>query len=147
MLGDGTGKLFVYDEYSPVESRTIREHIAAIQMGEPGLPAAAVGGAKSEGNWRQQAQADGYPIHQPDQPDIEVGIGRVYAAIKAGQLFVTANCVRLIDDLTNYSREVDDAGNVLNDIEDQHSFHRADALRYVVGWLRRATVDFFFKVL
>ena len=145
--GKRTGKRFVYDEYSPSESRTVKEHIAAIQKGEPGLPAAAVGGAKSEGNWRQQAAADHYPINPPDQPDVEVGIGRVYEAIKAGKLCVTANCVKLIEDLNNYSREIDDAGNVLNDIEDKETFHRADALRYIVSWLDRTGIDFFFKVI
>jgi hypothetical protein len=35
---------------------------------------------------------------------------------------------------------------VLNDLEDAHSFHHNDALRYVVGYLRRAGVDFWFRV-
>lgn len=145
--GKKTGKLYVYREYSPEDSMTMKEHIAAMRQGESGLPAAAVGGAKSEGNWRMQAAADGYPIHQPDQPDVEVGIGRVYTAIKTGELYVTSNCVKLIDDLTNYSREVDDLGNVLNDIEDKETYHRADALRYAVSWLRRGGIDFFFRVI
>ena len=71
----------------------------------------------------------------------------MYTAIQTGNLVVTENCVKLIDDLNTYSREVDEAGNVLNDIEDKETYHRADALRYVVGWLRRAGVDFFFKVV
>ncbi len=140
-------RLYVYREYAPKESRTMREHIAEMRKGEAALPRAAVGGAKSEGNWRSQSAADGYPIHPPDQPDVEVGIGRVYTAIKTDQLYVTEDCPRLIDDLTNYSREVDDAGNVLNDLEDKASFHLADSARYIVSWLRPATVDFFFKVI
>lgn len=140
-------KLYVYREYVPEESKSMKEHIAEMRKGELGLPRAAVGGAKSEGQWRIQAAEDGYPIHQPDQPDVEVGINRVYAAIKSDQLFVAANCVKLIDDLNTYSREIDDAGNVLNDIEDKETYHRADALRYIVSWLRRAGVDLLLKVI
>jgi len=145
--GQKTGRLCVYKEYAPEESRKIKDHIGALKHGERGLPVAAVGGSKSEGNWRTQFAVDGYPVHPPDQPDVEVGIGRVYAAIQTDQLFVTANCARLIDDLNTYSREVDEAGNVLNDLMDKETYHRADALRYVVGWLKQAGVNLFFRVV
>lgn len=142
-----TGRLVAYREYAPEESKAINEHIAVMRSGEPGLPSAAVGGAKSEGNWRVQFAVDGYPVHQPDQPDVEVGIGRVYATIKEENLLVCNNCTRLIDDLNNYSREVDEAGNVLNDIMDKETYHRADSLRYICSWLRRGAPGIYFKVV
>lgn len=145
-VGKKTGRLCVYREYSPEDSKKIADHIADLKKGEKGLPVAAVGGSKSEGNWRTQFSVDGYPIHPPDQPDVEVGILRVYEAIQTGELFVTANCTKLIDDLNTYSREVDEMGNVTNDLCDKESYHRADALRYVVGWLKQSGVNLFLKV-
>ena len=145
--GKPSGRLCVYREYSPDESKKIADHIIELKRGESKLPLAAVGGSKSEGNWRIQFADDGYPVNPPDQPDVEVGIIRVYGMIQTDQLFVTSNCERLIDDLDTYSREIDDAGNILNDISDKETFHRADALRYVIGWLRQAGINFFFKVI
>lgn len=150
----GTQKLVAFAEYRPEESRNVREHIAAMkevvrkacQLPEGRIPDVCVGGAKSEGQWRQEFAAAGWPIHQPDQPDVEVGITRTYAGFREDKLFITEDCPRLLSDVLEYSREVDELGNVTNDIEDKESFHSADALRYIVSYLRRASVDFYFRV-
>jgi hypothetical protein len=108
-------------------------------MEGPNYPplAACIGGAKSEGQWRLDFADAGWPIYPPDQPEVEVGIDRVYAVIKTGRLRVTDVCPRLIDDLNSYSRPVDEAGNVLEGLEDKELYHSADALRYPISWLNR----------
>jgi hypothetical protein len=42
----------------------------------------------------------------------------------------------LIDDLGSYSREVDELGEPTERIEDKDSWHRLDALRYIMAHLR-----------
>jgi hypothetical protein len=146
--------LHVYAEYAPNEARSAREHVAAMRQlrqqieGQNHPPlSACVGGSRSEGQWRLDFGAEGWPIQPPDQPDVERGIDRVYARIKSDHLRVSAACPRLLADLTAYSRPVDEAGNVLEGLEDKEIHHAADAARYVVSWLDRTGMDFFFKVL
>jgi Terminase large subunit, T4likevirus-type, N-terminal len=140
-------RLTVYREYRPQEARSIGDHVAAMRALEPNYVHHCVGGAMSEEQWRIDFADAGWPIAAPDQPEVEVGIDRVYACIKQGLFRVTADCPFLIEDLGSYSRAVDEAGNVLNDLLDKELAHSADALRYIVGWLNRTTWDFFFRVV
>ena len=144
----------VYGEYRPEEARSAAEHVAAMKAlrrrieGDDLPPVvASIGGSKSENQWRLDFGSAGWPIHAPDQPDVEVGIGRVYATIKTGRLRVCENCPRLIDDLNSYSRPVDDAGNVLEGLEDKETYHSADALRYPMSWLNRLGPAYHFEVV
>jgi hypothetical protein len=101
------------------------------------LPDLCVGGAKSEGQWRAEFGAHGWPISEPDQKEVEVGIARCYAAFREDKLFVTKDCPFLLDDIRNYSREVDDEGNPISDtIQDKDAFHSVDSMRYIVSYLR-----------
>lgn len=151
----GTQKLVVFAEYRPDESRTAAEHVAAMKatirraykIPHDRIPDSCVGGSKSEGQWRAEFNAAGWPIQQPDQPDVEVGITRVYSGFREDKLFITEDCPRMLTDIVEYSREVDEMGNVLNDLEDKESYHSADSLRYPVSYLRRDSIDFFFKVI
>jgi hypothetical protein len=153
----GTGKRVAFAEYRPQESRKAADHIAAMHgvmrkafklqaaqwaaMSDATaaewtrLPDLCVGGAKSEGQWRTEFAALGWPIREPDQNEIEVGISRIYACLAEDRLFVTADCPRLLADIQSYSRPVDDDGNPLEGIEDQHIYHSADSLRYIVSYL------------
>ena len=46
---------------------------------------------------------------EPDQPEVEVGIDRVYGAIKSGKLFVFNTLMDgLLEELGTYSRELDE---------------------------------------
>ncbi len=126
----GNGRLYAYREYH-AGGRTAAQHTAELLKGEPGLPVAA-GGAKSEGQWRDEFAAAGLPVHEPDVADVEVGINRVYGAIAAGKLFVFNDLVGLLDELGSYSREVDDAGEPTEKIEAKEQYHRLDAVRYIV---------------
>ena len=130
-----SGRLYVYREYK-AGSRTAREHKEALAQGEPGLPL-TVGGSKGEGQWRDEFRAAGLPVREPAVSEVEVGIDRVYGAIKRGELVVMDHCTGLLDELGSYSRAVDDAGNPTEKIEAKETYHHLDALRYIVGWVKR----------
>jgi hypothetical protein len=156
----GTKKRIAFAEYRPQESKKIREHIDAMHKvmrrvfheqaktwammanrevaDWTRLPDLCVGGAKSEGQWRTEFAAMGWPIREPDQPDVEVGISRVYSCFTTAKdsLFISAACPLLIADVQDYSREVDDDGEPISDtIADKDTFHGADSLRYIVSYL------------
>lgn len=129
-------KWFVYNEYH-AGSRTSKEHADEFKIIGNGIPVNCVGGSKSEGQWRREFSQAGFPINEPDQPDVEVGIDRVYSAIKTDRLFILEKCSGLLDEIGRYSRPVDEAGNPKEGIEDKEKYHRLDALRYIIGWLNR----------
>ncbi len=131
-----TAKLYAYREYL-AGGRTAKEHREALLAGEPGLPAVCCGGSKSEQQWRDEFAAAGLPVREPVVTDVEVGIGRVYGAIKRGEFVVFSDLAGLLDELASYSRPLDDAGNPTEGIEDKESYHRLDACRYIVSWLKR----------
>lgn len=153
-----TGKRVEFAEYCPQESKKAADHIAAMNAvmrkafhlqasqwsamsGRPvsewtRLPDVCVGGAKSEGQWRAEFTALGWPIREPDQPDVEVGISRVYACIAEDRFFITEDCPESIEDVRDYSREVDDDGEPISDtIMDKDTYHKADAIRYIISYL------------
>ena len=71
----------------------------------------------------------------PVRADVDVRPTRTAASVQpaADRLPVRGHRCRSEDDVTN-------------DIEDKESFHSADALRYIVSYLRRASVDFFINI-
>lgn len=130
-----TGRYFLYREYLH-GGRTGVEHGEQLLAGEPGVPI-CVGGSKSEGQWRMEFRAGGLPVREPDVKEVEVGINRVYGAFKQGKLIIFDDCAGLLDELRSYSRKLDDAGEPTEAIEAKETYHRLDALRYIVGWLMR----------
>ena len=53
---------------SKSSTKTARQHVEAILAGEPKIPY-AVGGAKSEQNWREEFRAAGLPVLEPEVMD------------------------------------------------------------------------------
>jgi hypothetical protein len=136
--GQETGRLFLYRDY-PERARwasaTAKGHALALKAGEPRMPR-AVGGAASEDQWREEFRVAGLPVTEPPIKDVEPGIDRVIAAIKRDELVVFDTCTGVLDDLQNYSRELDDQGNPTEKIEDKEDYHYADALRYVMSYVK-----------
>lgn len=133
----GTKKLYAYREYK-AGNRTIKEHAEALKKGEPSLPT-CVGGAKSEGQWRDEFRAAGLPVRAPEIADVELGINRVYGAHKRGEIQVFSDLAGYLEEKLTYSRKVNDRGDPTEEIEDKHSYHWLDAERYIIGWLRPNT--------
>lgn len=141
-----TGRYHVYREYRPQESRQANEHVRYMQYGETRLPEFAVGGSMSEQAWRDQFASHGYPISEPDQREVEVGIDRIYQLIAEGRLVVHDSCPKLISELETFSRVVGENGDVLDELDDEPSFHGIASLRYIASFILRTgpAVDVFF---
>lgn len=130
---DVNGTLYAYREYK-AGSRTAHDHVRALLDGEFGVPL-CVGGAKSEGQWRQEFQAAGLPVRSPEISDVEVGIDRVYGAHRQNKLVVFDDLAGYLDEKLSYSRELDENGEPTDKIEDKNDFHFMDAERYIISWL------------
>lgn len=139
------GKYYIYKEYWPKLSRTAAEHKDAMLQGEAGIPT-AVGGAKSEGQWRDEFTASGLPIKEPDISEVELGITRFYGLIKADRIRVLAGCKYFLEEMGSYSRELDDNDEPTEKIEDKNDYHLLDAGRYIFGWLSRNEPDYTVRV-
>jgi hypothetical protein len=138
-----TSRFYAYRVYGPCGGRTAKEHVAELLRGEPCRPT-AVGGSHSEGQWRDEFRAAGLGVHEPPVSDVEVGINRVYGGFQTDELIIFEDLHGLIDDLGSYSREVDELGEPTEKIEDKDSWHRLDALRYIMAHLRPAKRKFTF---
>lgn len=133
--GAATGRYFAYREYL-AGGRTAAEHALEWKRGEPRTPR-AIGGSKSEGQWRMEFGRAGFPIGEPPVSEVEVGIDRLYAGIKQGRLIVMDHLTILREQLRTYSRELDDLGEPTEKIEDKETYHVLDAARYIGAWLFR----------
>ena len=75
-------------------------------------------------------------MREPPIKDVEVGIDRVYGALKKVQLLVFDDLAGLLDELGTYSREVDELGEPTEKLAEKARYHRLDALRYIVSHLK-----------
>lgn len=135
-----TKKLYAYREYL-AGGKTAREHAADLLAGEPGIPF-AVGGTKSEGQWRREFAAGGLPLREPLIKEVEVGINRVYGRHKKDELIYFDDLVGILDEKGKYQRKRDQAGEVTNEIKDKSRFHLLDAERYIVAYIGGGGVFF-----
>ncbi len=127
----GPGTLYGYATYH-AGNKPIADHVKALLEGELGHPNRAWGGSKSEEQWREEFAQNGLSLHPPSISDVWVGIQRVYAGHRQGRIVYFDDLEELFDEKGRYRRKRDRSGNVLEDIEDKHSFHLMDAERYVV---------------
>jgi hypothetical protein len=127
--GKATGRYIGYREYK-AGSRTAKEHATEWRKGEPRTPT-VYGGARSEGQWRNEFAAAGLPISAPSIIDVEVGIDRVYGGIKQDKFILFDDLHGTLDQLGTYSRPVDDHGEPLEGIVDKEQYHYLDAWRYI----------------
>lgn len=123
------GRFYLYREYW-VGGRTAKQHKGFMLDGEPDSMT-VYGGARSEQQWRNEFTQAGLYVGQPPVWEVEVGINRVYGAIKRGELFIFDTCVGTLDQIMSYSRQLDDTGNPTEKIADKETFHFLDALRYI----------------
>lgn len=138
--GKPTKRYIGYREYH-AGGRTSKEHAAELRKGEPRTPT-AIGGSKSEGQWRQEFAQGGLSVGPPVIADVEVGINRFYAALaetepgEAIDILFFDDLAGTIEQLNTYSRELDDRGEPTERIEDKETYHFLDAGRYIVSYLQ-----------
>jgi hypothetical protein len=133
--GRRTGRLVAFAEYH-AGGVPCAGHAQAIRRLAGAPIRAAVGGSKSEGQWRLEFKRAGLPVLEPPVSDVEVGIGRVWAAHVEDQVLVFDDLARYRDQKASYARVLDELGEPTEPIEDKHSYHLMDAERYVLAWLR-----------
>ena len=92
-----------------------------------------VGGSKSEKQFRMDWQAEGVNVEEPSISDVESGIDRVTALLKAKRLLVFSICRGVVDEFGRYSRKLDARGEITEVIENKSEFHRLDAGRYIIS--------------
>lgn len=126
--GKPTGRYVAYAEYL-AGGRTAAQHAERWRQGEPRLPK-AIGGSKSEGQWRQEFAAARFPIAEPPISDVEVGITRLYGLVKERKFLVMQHLTGFRDQVTSYSRVLDQQGEPTEAIEDKETYHYLDAARY-----------------
>ncbi|HEX7588508.1 MAG TPA: hypothetical protein VF478_09360, partial [Anaerolineae bacterium] len=108
-------------------------HVRQLMHGEAtGVPH-AVGGAPSEDDWRAEFRKAGLPTRRPRIADREVQIDKVYGAFQTAGLFVFDDLAELKEELTTYSRKLNDHDEPTEEIEDEADYHLHAALRYVVS--------------
>lgn len=91
----------------------------------------SVGGARSEDRWRAQYADAGYFIGRPAIADLETGITKTYGLIAKRKIKMFRDLEFLKQEITTYSREVNEDGEPLMAIADKAKYHRLDALRYL----------------
>lgn len=131
----GTKRLYLYREYLHGD-RTGKEHAEALLKDEPMVPF-CVGGSPSEGQWRKEFRMGGLPVNPPDIGEVEIGIDRVKAVIRAGGLIIFNDCTGILQELRTYAREVDETGQPTEKIANKSKYHLLDSLRYILGRIRR----------
>jgi hypothetical protein len=99
------------------------------------------GGAKSEGQWRDEFRAAGIPVREPKVSDVWLGINRVYAVMKKNRLMVFDTCEKTLGQIGSYSRKMNKStGEPIEDqIANKDEYHYLDMLRYVIGSLEDIT--------
>jgi hypothetical protein len=112
---------------------TTKEHASRVlNHGKAERVLQYAGGARSEKQQRWDWRSAGVPIPEPRIHDVESGIDRVIALIKQGRLLVFRDCKGILDEIGTYSRELDERGQPTEKIKNKETFHRLDALRYIV---------------
>lgn len=97
------------------------------------------GGAKSEGQWRDEFRAAGLPVAEPLVSDVWVGINRVYGVTKANRLYVFDTCEKTLGQFGTYSRKINKATGdpIPDEINNKNEYHYLDMLRYVLASLEK----------
>lgn len=130
-----TEKYYLYRTYHN-GGFSVGTHVSNIMSTEPRLPL-CVGGAMSEGNWRDEFRRNGLPVREPDIKAVEVGIDRVYAAHAKNEIIVFDDMTEYLDQKHTYARELDSNDEPTERIADKATFHLLDAERYIMGYVRR----------
>ena len=134
----GTNTFYLYQTYH-AGGFSVAKHVEKLLTGETEIPF-CVGGAKSEGNWRNEFRACGLPVREPDIKAVEVGIDRVYGAHQEHEIKIFDDCLEYLDQKRSYARELDDSGIPTEKIADKETFHLLDAERYIIGFVKRKNV-------
>ena len=129
----GTGFLYVYRAYlaGGLSAYDHAQKFKQLSFGETIVK--RVGGIHSEEGWRESFTAAGWPISEPREREVEVGINTVYGWHKRNALFVFKDVGLYLDEKLAYSRKLDDDYQPTVVIDNKSRFHLMDAERYLLS--------------
>lgn len=132
--------LYLYSSYYPGVAHRIRDHAANIRAGAYGHIERAIGGAKSEGQWRDEFYESGLLIEEPSIADLHVGIARLYSLFSAGRFKVFNSSTPGLEawwkQIFDYRYETDPVtGDTLPEMKiiQQNKYHMIDSSRYLAS--------------
>jgi hypothetical protein len=126
------GDLYAYREYIG-EKKSVPEHAEFLKDVSKGENIVKIkGGIKGEEGWRLAYRNAGWYVTEPSIKDVEEGINKVYALLKLNKLYFFDDLHESIDELSKYSRVLDENNNYLptDKIKEKEWMHILDALRY-----------------
>ncbi len=131
-----TGDYYLAREYHE-GGRTAKDHARDLRDWNCSM---WFGGAKSEGQWRDEFRAAGLPVQEPKVSALWVGINRVYGVMKKKKLYIFDTCQGTLGQIGTYSRKMNKATGepILDEIVNKNDYHYLDALRYVLASLENA---------
>jgi len=118
--------------------KTTKEHCAdALAYTKKERVVSWCGGARSEGQFRKDWNAEGVDVRESPVFDVEGGIDRIISLLKQKRLFIFDNDSnrRLLDEIGSYSRLLDDRQEPTEKIKDKETYHILDSLRYIVSYV------------
>ncbi len=135
--------LYVIGEYHAGKKREYSDHVQSMKSltipkanGKNLLPGCG-GNKHGEDGWREAYRMNGLPLDEPPENNIEVQIQNVWSLMAQGKIkFFRNGAHQSIEDVTHYSRKVNEEGKVLDQIDDDAKWHLLAALRYIVTKLR-----------
>jgi len=128
-----TGYVYAYHEYLGGKGKSVGDHVREFKLMSSGKNIIKrVGGSHQEDEIRQAYAAHGWYILEPKIQPVEAGILKVYEMMKTNKLFIFDDLTSLIDEISTYSRKLDDNYNPTEDIEDKERYHLCDCTRYVM---------------
>lgn len=128
-----TGFLYVYRAYL-AGGLSAYDHAQKFkQMSQGETIVKRVGGAHAEEGWRESFTAAGWPISEPREREVEVGINTVYGWHKRNALFVFNDVTLYLDEKLSYSRELDSTYQPTDKISDKSRYHLMDSERYLLS--------------
>jgi len=133
-IGKKSPKLYLYREYLK-GGMTSKEHVINLLYDEKIEPY-AIGGAKSEGQWRKEFAQAGLSVEKPAIADYKVGVQKVYEIFKKREIMIFRNCDGVLEQLGRYRRKKDSSGEILDEVEHPNAYHYMDAMRYIISTIR-----------
>lgn len=134
--GNRTGRFYLYSRYKE-SGPDMATHAKGIVGACGKAPMYAQGGSHQESGWRQSLLLGGLHCGEPVVRSVDVQIARVYAAFKARRLLISEELRDVLDEVLEFSHELDDSGQPLDRLKDEHKYHFLAALRYIADYVFR----------
>ncbi len=141
----GTGQFYHFHEYLPGPGVAVHDRVAAWKKiislpGEEGKlnpktynVMRRVGGAPTEEDSRELCNAHGWVITKPKISHVEPQILKVQGMHQLNKIFVFRDLVHYLDEKRTFSRKLNDAGEVTEDIADESKYHLMACERYLMS--------------